>query len=628
MHKRWFNVVLGAFLAAAVAVGVLSLGKPNAAKTRVTTASVQRGVVTASVSGTGNVTPGNDVALNFTTAGVVTEIDVIAGEHVTAGQVLARVDATQAQANLTNAEASLTAARSKFQDTVNNLTPQQRAQDAVALAQAQNQVAQAQQSFNDQQALIGQDTTVQQTALTQAQQAVTNAQANAAQDATTQQLAVTQAEQGVANAQANAAQDVTTQQLAVTQAQTQLSDDQASANNVSADQSAVSSDQSKLSSDQATEQSDCAAPAKPSCPADQQAVATDQQNLTAAQAKLSSDQAAANKVPQDQNTVVNAQNNQQAAALKDAQSLQSAQNALGNAQNNAAATKLKDGQSLDSAQNSVTNAQLAQESAQAANAAKEAPPLPDVVTSAEAAVTQAQSTVALDQSALNLTALTAPVAGTVAAVNGTVGQSSSSSSSSSSSGTASGFVHLSNIDAMLIKVGFTESDASEVKVGQPATIALPALPSQQLAAHVVSIDTLSTVVSNVVNYNVTLALDRTTAGVKPGMTANVTLVIGEADNVLHVPSAAVRGSGTNAVVTVVGASGQQTATPVVVGLKGDNSTQIISGLSEGQNVLIASVSASSGSGTGAGAGAGRAGGFGGLGGAGLTGGGAVRVGGG
>lgn len=607
MRSKWFNLVLGAFLAGAVVLGVLSVGKPKAAKAQVATATVQRGVVTASVSGTGNVIPGTDLALNFQSTGKVTEIDVSPGQHVTAGQVLARIDSTNAQSSLQSAQSALTVAQDKLQQLINVVTPAQKSQDQLSLVQAQNAVNQAQQSLAATQAQISLDAVLQQTALSQAQQ-------------------------GLSNAQANAALDATQQQTAVNQATAQLNTDQTAENAVSGDQSAVSADQSAVSADQSAISADGCNGASPkaSCSSDQARLTSDQSKLSSDQSKLSSDQAAGNRVPQDQNSVTNADNAQKASAVKDAQSIQGAQNALTNAQNNATATQLKDNQSLTSAQNALGNAQLSQQSAEAGNAVKEQPPLPGDLAAAQAAVTQAESTVNLDQIALSDTALLAPTAGTVAAVNGSVGQSSggassSSSSSSSSASATSGFVHLSNVDALLVKVGFTESDASQIKVGQPATITLAALPAQQLAAHVVSIDTLSTVVSNVVNYNVTLALDRSTAGTKPGMTASVTLVIGEADNALHVPTAAVRGSGANGIVTVVNSTGQQTQTPVVLGLKGDNSTQIVSGLNEGQTVVIASTTGTSGATTGARAGAaGFGGGLGGLGG----GGGAVRVGGG
>jgi macrolide-specific efflux system membrane fusion protein len=78
------------------------------------------------------------------------------------------------------------------------------------------------------------------------------------------------------------------------------------------------------------------------------------------------------------------------------------------------------------------------------------------------------------------------------------------------------------------------------------------------------------------------------------MTGNVDVVIGEADNVLHVPTAAVRGSGANATVTVL-RNGKQVSVPVVAGLQGDSSTAILSGLKTTDAVVLPSVTISTSS---------------------------------
>ena len=124
--------------------------------------------------------------------------------------------------------------------------------------------------------------------------------------------------------------------------------------------------------------------------------------------------------------------------------------------------------------------------------------------------------------------LKAPSAGTVAAVNGQVGDyasgggggstSSSSSSTSTSTSSSSGFISLTNLSNLQVKAGFGETDAAKLRLGQPATVTLAALSNMKLAAHVISIDTNSTTVNNVVTYYVTFELDNAASNVKPGMT--------------------------------------------------------------------------------------------------------------
>jgi multidrug efflux pump subunit AcrA (membrane-fusion protein) len=209
------------------------------------------------------------------------------------------------------------------------------------------------------------------------------------------------------------------------------------------------------------------------------------------------------------------------------------------------------------------------------------------------------------QKAVGDTTLRAPIAGTVATVSGTVGtaesgggnaavttSSSSSSTATGSGGSSTGFVTLTGLTGMQLVAGFAETDTVKLRVGQAATVTMDALPTTELAAHVIAIDGTATSSSGVVTYNVTFALDRSESGLKSGMTGNVDVVVGEADNVLHVPTAAVRGSGANATVSVLQA-GKQVSVPVVAGLQGDSSTAILSGLKANQSVVLPSVSISS-----------------------------------
>jgi hypothetical protein len=123
-----------------------------------------------------------------------------------------------------------------------------------------------------------------------------------------------------------------------------------------------------------------------------------------------------------------------------------------------------------------------------------------------------------------------------------------------------------------------------LKVGQPATVTPDALSGVELGAHVSAISPVGTTSSNVVSYNATLTLDQSDSRVKPGMSASAAVIVGQAQGVT-VPNAALSGSGSLATVTVQ-RNGEQTQQQVVVGLRGDSRTQIISGLSTGEQVVI------------------------------------------
>ena len=235
------------------------------------------------------------------------------------------------------------------------------------------------------------------------------------------------------------------------------------------------------------------------------------------------------------------------------------------------------------------------------NALKAAPPLPGDVAADQAGIVSAQSSVTAAQQAEDGTILTAPSPGTIASVSGLVGQtvsgggvsssSSSSASSSGSSSSSSAVITLVDLTGLQVKAGFSETDVARVAVGQPATVTFPALPTEEVAAHVIQIDTTSTVVSSVVTYGVVLALDNPTSRVRPGMSASVTVVVAKANNVLHIPTAAARGSGNAGTVTVM-RGGKQSTVAVAIGVRGDDSVEIDSGLAVGDQVVVSTGRAS------------------------------------
>jgi multidrug efflux pump subunit AcrA (membrane-fusion protein) len=176
--------------------------------------------------------------------------------------------------------------------------------------------------------------------------------------------------------------------------------------------------------------------------------------------------------------------------------------------------------------------------------------------------------------------------------------------------------------------GFAEADATKIAVGQPATITFPALPNIEVAGKVTSVSSTSTVVSNVVTYGVTIVLVNPPSDVKEGMTANVSVVDQTRANVPELSSAAITTTGANSTVELL-KNGKTTVTRVTTGLVGNSATEIVSGLSKGDVVVLPTVTIAAATATaattGAAGGLGGAGGFTG-GGGGFAGGGAGRAG--
>lgn len=209
---------------------------------------------------------------------------------------------------------------------------------------------------------------------------------------------------------------------------------------------------------------------------------------------------------------------------------------------------------------------------------------------AASSLTQAQ--VAVDQAQNNIAKakLVAPFDGVVAAVNynvgDTVGGGGGSTSSSGISVSASGAgVVLADPSALQVKVTLSEVDVAKIKVGQRSQMTLDAVPGGTFTATVSAIGPVPTITSGVVNYPVFLTIVKPDPAIKPGMTANLNIEVDRRDNVMLIPTRAVRTQGNQKLVSVQ-YQGQTIQTPVVTGLSNDTQIEVVSGLKVGDEVVV------------------------------------------
>ncbi|MFA5009776.1 MAG: efflux RND transporter periplasmic adaptor subunit [Patescibacteria group bacterium] len=160
----------------------------------------------------------------------------------------------------------------------------------------------------------------------------------------------------------------------------------------------------------------------------------------------------------------------------------------------------------------------------------------------------------------------------------------------------------------LVEIPLNEVDVAKVSLGDKATIAFDAIEDLSISGSVASIDYIGTVEQGVVNYTVTLSFDTQDDQIKPGMSASATIITDLKQDVLIIPSSAVKSQGemyyvdkfnqiysdteAAAGITSDAAPTQQT---VEVGITDDTNTEIISGLSEGDQIIIKTVKATSSS---------------------------------
>ncbi|HEX4679332.1 MAG TPA: biotin/lipoyl-binding protein [Gaiellaceae bacterium] len=631
---RTTNIILLALVAGLGVAAYLALHTTASVATATPrTSPVAKGVVLSSVSASGTVQAATNLSVGFEASGRVTAIDVKAGQKVAKGQVLGKLDSTDATAAVKQAEANLASAQANLAQAKSGETAQQKAADAVAVKQSKAQVTQAETALKNArtQLKIDDASTRQSVATAKSSATLTEAQkqlkadrgnlaaAVAKQKADKAKLTINGTTYATADEAVNAMTNIVNQDKSQQQANTQtnydlqtqqtmdqqqLALDQTSQKNASASDQAYWQD--KVSNDQATVNADA-------LKVQQMAKVLNaiQYQSTQDQATLQTLQTLQTSLTQDTTSIqsyeakIVADNN----AISSAKSQRTSQ--IQTAQSMRTSTLAKDNQAIVQAKQQVSSAKLAVTSTAANNVVKSTTP-PATLAQDSAQVLQAQVSLASAKRTLDQTVLRAPAAGTVASVGGTLGQSvsgsgtsanssttssststtgssggSASSSAGSTSSSSSAFVTLVNLQGLQVTASFSETDAAKIRLGQAGTITVSALPNKQLAAHVVAIDTSGTSSSGVVTYTVTMALDRTIAGLKPGMSANASVTTGERDNVLNVPNAAVTGSGSNATVKVL-KNGVQSTVNVVAGLKGDSATEIVSGLTAGQQVVTSS----------------------------------------
>jgi len=165
-------------------------------------------------------------------------------------------------------------------------------------------------------------------------------------------------------------------------------------------------------------------------------------------------------------------------------------------------------------------------------------------------------------------------------------------------------------DDLRVEAEIVESDIAAIKLDQQATVTVSALEAT-LQGKVVAIDPVgsSSGSSGVVSYAVTISIDSPPAGLRPGMSADVTIVAASATNVLSIPSRALSGTSGAYTVRVVAADGTVSVRDVEVGLVTSSLAEIKSGLQQGERVVTGTSSSQNSTTTVGGGGAFPGGGF-------------------
>ncbi len=208
---------------------------------------------------------------------------------------------------------------------------------------------------------------------------------------------------------------------------------------------------------------------------------------------------------------------------------------------------------------------------------------PGDVEQASANVTQDEVKVRQAERTLDATTLTAPISGTVLTVAGVTG-------GQVGSGGRTGFITLGDLTDLQVRAMFPLGEVNQLKIGQPATIALGMQPGRTYTGSVTRIDPAATTSGTLALYGVMISLDAGPPGLLTGMSATTEVTTDQAEDTLYVPVGAVRpkttGGTADTADVLVRKGGRTTVRTVHLGVRGDRYIAVTSGLSSGDRVVI------------------------------------------
>ena len=211
-------------------------------------------------------------------------------------------------------------------------------------------------------------------------------------------------------------------------------------------------------------------------------------------------------------------------------------------------------------------------------------------------VASAQETVRKAQTNLGYATITSPIDGIVLSKSVEEGQTVAASFS-----TPELFTIAKDLTNMQVVADIDEADIGDVADGERVTFTVDAYPDDKFEGVVKQVRQEATTTNNVVTYEVVISAPNTDLKLKPGLTANVTIYTAERKGVLSVPSKALRFTPTKETVgnkKIVDTEAKNKvwtlenndtlkAHAVNIGMTDGTHTQILSGISQGKEVITA-----------------------------------------
>jgi HlyD family secretion protein len=216
------------------------------------------------------------------------------------------------------------------------------------------------------------------------------------------------------------------------------------------------------------------------------------------------------------------------------------------------------------------------------------------VSAAQAQVKQNEAALTSAETNLFYTRIVSPVDGIVVSRNVDVGQTVAASFQ-----TPTLFSIAQDLTKMQIDTSVAEADIGNVKVGQDVEFTVDAYPDITFKGKVWQVRNAPISVQNVVTYDVVIKVNNPELKLKPGMTANVSIIIAIKKDVLRIPNAALRfrpsekgkisAQQKGSAVWILG-QGKPKRIPITVGISDGSYTELVSDrLTEGQELIVESL---------------------------------------
>ena len=204
----------------------------------------------------------------------------------------------------------------------------------------------------------------------------------------------------------------------------------------------------------------------------------------------------------------------------------------------------------------------------------------------QASLLRAQVALGEARDRLDDTEVRAPITGTILQKNVEEGQViTSSMSATAAAGTL--LFTMADLENVYVKTEVDETDIGKIEPGMPVTIEVQAYPDERFSGSILQMAPLGRAMQNVTTFEVTTEINNPSNILKPGMNVEVNIMAANRQGVLVLANEAIiAGPGGSMVIPMVDGKPAERLQPIEAGARGWANTEIISGLEEGDEVMM------------------------------------------